>query len=645
MRRYLTALSLGLSWVVVVFAGQSPAQSSAQANQPPQVIAPGAAFILGRVIEVGTTSGVSNAVVTLSGPALGSSTAKFTNGTPGGPRRAFADGQGQFLFRDLPAGAYSISSTAAGYVDAAYGQQSVVRRALDPARPLEIAESDRRVAATIPMWKMGGIAGRVTDEAGEPMVDVPITLLARTSEWGSPVIKRTAIVMTDDRGLYHADVEPGDYIIGLIAATTTVPASAVDGFQQAQRQGGATMQAYMSQVVGSGSLLPRGVGARVGNFMVSQFGARNTSVVPPFMSRNGQLSFYPTTFHPSALSGGSASVVTLGSGEEKTGIDLRVRFVPARRVSGRVVGPSGPVANIALRLLAPDSAVTGSQSVTNDVPQALSDGNGEFTFLGIAPGAYIIRVLREPTTDAEPALWAADPVAVSADTDLTDLQVKLQAGATIGGRVVVDGSGPPPAPAALRAITVRPVPVPGSAAALMGVFLNWVVRPDENGRFLTRQVATGSHMVVVTALPAGWILKSVTAGGRNAVDGAFEVSMSGVDDMVVTITNRISTLTGTVRDGNGMTVSLATVAVFPADKSLWPPPGIASRRIQTVTPARDGRYSFRGLPAGEYLVVAADVPADFSDGQVRTAFGNSAFRVTISDGETATQDVRLAVKR
>src|SRR6478752_8700245 len=92
------------------------AWASLQAGQgaPPVVLKAGAGVILGKVTETGTTTGVPNAVVNLYGVALGSPAAVFSNGLPGGPRRVIADGQGQFLFRDLPSGAYTITSTAVG---------------------------------------------------------------------------------------------------------------------------------------------------------------------------------------------------------------------------------------------------------------------------------------------------------------------------------------------------------------------------------------------------------------------------------------------------------------------------------------------------------------------------------------------------
>jgi hypothetical protein len=630
--------------IVVVGAIAFAAPQGASPEQQSALLKPGIAVILGRIVEAGTTAGVPGAIVTLTSPALGASTAMFANGVAGGPRRVMTDGQGQFVFRDLPAGPYVLSSMAAGYVDGAYGRTTLVRRALDLDRPLDLTDADKPLSVTIQMWKMGGISGRITDEAGEPMVGAPLTVMERFTDRGLPTSRSTRPATTDDRGFYHVDVAPGDYVVGLVAATTTMPAAAVDGFVQAQREGGATMQAYMKQVIAMGSLLPRGVGVRVGNFLVSQLGMQNTWVVPPFHMQDGHEVFYPTTFHPSSLTIAAASVVSVSSGEEKTGVDVNVHPVPARRVSGRVIGPDGPAAGIAVRVIAADADPGMAMfAIAAETSQTVADGAGDFTLLGIPPGTYTLKVLRasDPT---EPVWWAAESITIGAETDLTNLTVRLQNGAPIGGRLVIEGSAAPPASAALKLISIRPTPLAGTVSAMMGM-AGWIAHPDDNGRFVTGPMVPGPYMIVVTNLPAGWMLKSVSVGPQNGADKPFELTSDGATDVVVTITDKVSTLTGTARDANGQPEPVATVAVFPADRSLWAPPGMASRRIQTTAPGRDGRFAFRGLPAGDYLIVATDWPADFFDNKVLGALVGDAVRVTIAEGGTSSQDVRVVVKR
>jgi len=635
----------------VVLACAAAVASAAAAQRPapltsaaPAPLAPGPAMILGRVVEAGTSTGVSGAVVTLGGPALGAPNAVFSNGTPGGPRRVATDGQGHFLFRDLPAGTYGLNATATGYVGGVYGQTRIIqiRRTLDLVRTLEITDTDRTVTASIAMWKNGGIAGRVVDEAGEPMVGVPVTVLARMTDWGGPVMQITSSVMTDDRGMYHADVVPGDYIVGVLAATATAPVSAVEGFVQARNEGGAAMDAYMNGIVARGGFLARGFGTRVGDLVVSQLGMRNAPVVPPIDVASGRAMFYPTTYHPSSHNATGATLVTLASGEEKSGIDLVLRPVPALRLSGQVFGPDGPAAGIALRLAPDDPAVRRTSPATLiDIPMAVADGNGEFTFLGVAPGSYTLFAQLRPQAP-QPAWWAAEPVTVG-DDNVLNLQVRLQPGASVSGRVVIDPAAAAAPPPQLRTIGIVARPVPGGVAAFM---TSGTARPDASGRFTTPQAPPGPYQMTVAGIPPGWILKSVTTNGQNAVDRTFQLPPSGIDDMVVTITNQISIVTGVVRDSNGQPAGQATVASFPVDRGLWRLPGMASRRVQVAAPGRDGRYTFRGLPSGEYYVAAVEWPsADFSDGQVLSAIIPFASRVTLADGETKSQDLRVTVMR
>ena len=210
---------------------------------------------------------------------------------------------------------------------------------------------------------------------------------------------------------------------------------------------------------------------------------------------------------------------------------------------------------------------------------------------------------------------------------------------TIAGRIVFEGATPPKA-GIYRSVGLTPRGVPGSIAALSTAPL---ARGDDAGRFVTGQLVPGPYQMSLTMSPPGWTLKSITTGGQNAVDKTFQLS-SGITDMVVTFTDKRSTLTGIVRNADGDPGTFATVAVFPADRSLWRLPGMASRRVQTAGPRRDGRYSFSGLPDGEYFVVGTDWPsADFSDPQVLTKLMPQASRVTITEGQTSTQDLRVVV--
>jgi hypothetical protein len=83
---------------------------------------------------------------------------------------------------------------------------------------------------------------------------------------------------------------------------------------------------------------------------------------------------------------------------------------------------------------------------------------------------------------------------------------------------------------------------------------------------------------------------------------ALEVRQS-TTDAVITLSDRASELTGTVADARGQPASGHDLVVFGTESASWFP---SSRRIASVRPGLEGRYTIRNLPAGEYFIVATD---------------------------------------
>jgi hypothetical protein len=83
------------------------------------------------------------------------------------------------------------------------------------------------------------------------------------------------------------------------------------------------------------------------------------------------------------------------------------------------------------------------------------------------------------------------------------------------------------------------------------------------------------------------------------------------------------------------------VILFPADKTYWTP---HSRRVRTTRPATDGKFSIVGLPEGTYSIAAlTDVePGEWNDPVFLEGLVNSSIKVTLTEGQKTTQDLRLA---
>jgi hypothetical protein len=125
------------------------------------------------------------------------------------------------------------------------------------------------------------------------------------------------------------------------------------------------------------------------------------------------------------------------------------------------------------------------------------------------------------------------------------------------------------------------------------------------------------------------------------MDGPLEVR-SGEDlgGLVITLTDRMTSLSGTLQDASGRATSDFTVVVFPPDSAYWLP---QARRIQAMRPSTDGRFGFRGLPPGDYrLAVVPDVePGQWYDPTWLRQVQASAVSVTLTDGSHITQDMRV----
>ena len=108
----------------------------------------------------------------------------------------------------------------------------------------------------------------------------------------------------------------------------------------------------------------------------------------------------------------------------------------------------------------------------------------------------------------------------------------------------------------------------------------------------------------------------------------------------VALAPRLGDITGLVTTAPGAPAPAQSVIVFPTDRALWLP---QSRRIRQVQPAPDGRYSVRGLPAGEYrLTTVLDPEAGrLFDPEYLAHLYPVAAAVTIGAGATVTLDLRV----
>jgi hypothetical protein len=229
--------------------------------------------------------------------------------------------------------------------------------------------------------------------------------------------------------------------------------------------------------------------------------------------------------------------------------------------------------------------------------------------------------------------WAlADLSMVS--RDVSGLVLTLQPGLRVSGRLGFAGSLTPPVD--LRTVRLRLADVTGSTSVIP-----WS-STQSDGSFEISGVPPGAYTVTSSmSADAGWRLRSVIAGGRDILDEPLEVTGSGdVGGLVATFTDRRTELTGTLQSAASLPAPEYFVVVFPPDRAHW---RLASRRVQYTRPGTDGRFTFRDLPSGDYLIAAlTDLePDDLADVSFMEQLAAAAVKVALPEGGRTTQDLRI----
>ena len=637
-----------------------------------------AASILGQVVDGATGQPIADAIVTVGVRQVAIQQGAARAGAPaasgvvipppppppppppGGrgaagpqPLRLLTGADGRFVIRDLPAGPVGLQASAPGYLAGNAGQ--VRPRGL--ARPIRVNPGDRTLEAVVRLWKVGVITGQVSDEAGEPAIGVNVQAFRRSDPGtASPAYLPSGSARTDDRGIYRlATLPPGDYIIAVRQLHSTVPTAMTDTMMQSLLGGvPAGAGSVLEMMSSSGLEALSGAGVRVGDFTYT-----STTAGPMPDPARPSLA-YQTTFYPGVTAAARARAVNVQSGQERSGVDLQLALVPAVRVSGSVSGPTGPVASTSVRLLAASPDVVSGLD-DGDVATAVTGPDGAFMMMGVAPGQYIVRVERQGRSGLSGAaannplmqLFAGGASAGAPTTplygqvtlavgqnDVPGVSLALGEGAHVSGRVVFDGDGAP-AGEQLKGWGVTLAVASGTSSVSAATNRAAV---DERGQFASAGYGAGRYWISANVQGGGaqWLPRMVTAGGRDVLGAPLDLGSGDVDDVVITMTNKLAQVTGTVRVDPGTVARTATVVLIPATYR----PGqltATSRRPRQVAASEQGVYTIGGLVPGDYLVVAvADEDAsDMADEAYLAAITRVATRVTLADLDRKAIDLQV----
>ena len=543
-----------------------------------------------------------------------------------GSRTVYTDDDGRFVFLDLEPGAYLLRGSKTGYVDITYGQSSP--NAGRAGTPIQVTAGQQIKDLSFVLPPGGVITGRVFDEQTRPSVGTEVRVMRWEYDDGYRELSSEGSARTDDRGIYRIyGLPPGNYIVS--ALPRNVDTDRIEG------------RVIISQEQAA-ELAARGV-ALTGNVTI-----RVQDAAPVPTPSDEPAVGYAPVYYPGTLDLGVATPVTVDLSQEVMGVDVLLQQVPLARIEGTVIAPPGVDArSMRVRL----------NNTRHDVPGVDTESarvrDGRFEFTDVPPGQYRAVVTAEIDSedaaalpqaiagralaggdDDEILLWGAADVSVSG-SDVTNVALVLQPGLTVSGRIAYDGAGVPPQGRRIR-VTLEPFGPADEAAGADDARAT----VDASGRFTITGVIPGRYRVEASGM-SGWEVASARIGGADAMDVGLEVTPAqDLTGLEVVFSDQRTELSGALQDALGAPASGYTVVVFPADRRYWLP---GARRIQATRPSTTGRFSFSGLPPGEYRLAAlADVEQGiWFDPAVLQQLSAASIPFSLRPGETATQNLRV----
>jgi hypothetical protein len=314
------------------------------------------ASLEGVVVDAATQSPLAGAHISLVSASVGTD-------LPGRDDAygAISDSAGHFAIANIQPGSYRLRPRRNGFIDYLAAPADAI---------LALNSGEQRRELRIAMTPEATIAGRVTDEFGDPMERVNVRLIPAGDGQKDGNLGAT----TDDRGEYRISGLPGQYFV-----RASVPEKA-------------------------GISLPE---------------IRSDGTFPPL---------YADTFYPGSLAKERAKPVDALPGREATGIDIR--FTPRRnaKIRGTVSGlrPNDAArATVIIRIDLNNSEAEDHVS---------ADASGSFVFSNLAPSDYWLWATYPSTTPGEPLRSSIVHVAVENEDVTVALRVDAGSEKDSGGK-------------------------------------------------------------------------------------------------------------------------------------------------------------------------------------------------------------------
>lgn len=474
--------------------------------------------------------------------------------------------------------------------------------------------------ATVRLVRGGVVTGTVTDPQGEPLVAMSVRAHRVRDLDGRPMPPNSVYASedkTDDRGVYRIyGLQPGVYVV------------------------------------------------LAGGFSPWSFGPAGS----PYDKDS-------PTFYPSATRD-TASEITVRSGQEAAGIDVRYREEGGHRVTGRIEVPAlapDPNASVGVTLTYASTGINAGNSWVQ-----LSAENRSFSLEGVADGDYD---LQATGSGREGPSLASTPQRITVKgADVTGLVFKLAPLASVSGTLIIEQvsdaaraleackdrrASLAPQETLVTLLTDRPATARNQPAGRTSPLRD--VTPDDGGAFTLRNLEAGRYRLTVRPLDENLFVRSIqlpgatapavaaprasaaspggranatptaNAGGRDTLDIKPGQQLSGV---AVRLSEGASVLSGRVVAPEGAALppfAQLRVHLIPAERER----NDDTLRFFETAPSPDGSFTFKSLAPGRYLVLTRIAP-DANEATPRPAFWDADSRSKLRrEAEAAATTVEL----
>ena len=395
----------------------------------------------------------------------------------------------------------------------------------------------------------------------------------------------------------------GGVITGTVTTSTGEPVIGV-GVRAWMKRNNKDQRVPSAELSGAGTTDDRGAyriyGLSTGTYTVSAGGAH-----PYYQSPLDAFDAFLPTYAPSSSTRDSAVEISVRAGEETSNVDITFRRDMGRIVSGTLSGPGiegGFTVN--LTTVAP----AGSQSNVSHFSQP---GISQFAFQGIADGDYYLTAQSQSqggeVTFSEPRLIRVR------GADIEDIDLTVTAMGSISGRVLLEeskvnecqGKQPPP----FNEMFISAWHKDSDTARSQPQFIWSVgapVRPDSQGNFTIRNLATSQYYFAARFPPRSWYLKSIAIARARKPSDVTRVwtnvkTGERLSGLIVTVAQGGASVQGQVVLSEGETTpENLFVYLVPSEREA----ADELLRFYGAAVSKEGKIGLNNLAPGRYWILA-----------------------------------------